>query len=301
MSTVLFATDLSSADRNSFRLACTFAKMWNAKLLIVHAGSAPDEDVGSDVPPRLNPSHKLYEFVPKEMDIDYEYILQSGDPAKLIHEVEQAKDVDLIVLGTHGRKGIERFFAGSVAEKIIRTAQCPVLTLGHHKAARLTEHQLSPMKILVPTDFSPQSHAALAFASLIGQTLKATLTILHVDESGVSSTNESAKAISKKYNELLEQLKRVRPAEPEVEFGHVILNGIAAKLISAYANIRQYDYVVIGTHGRRGIGRALLGSVAEDVVRNANCPVICVKLNDKRPPIFPKQKAKRVFSAIQNH
>lgn len=299
MSTILFATDLSAADRDSFHLACTFAKAWNAKLLIVHADNSPGKGGPATVPPRLDPNHKLYELFPKDVDIDYDYVLQSGDPAKLIHEVEQARGVDLIVLGTHGRKGMERLFAGSVAEGIIRTAKCPVLTLGKHIDSHLSEKRPGPPRILVPTDFSPQSHAALAFASSIGQLLKASITILHVDESAVTSTARSTQENPKKTdprNNLLEQLKRVQPTETGIDFGHAMLAGQASKLISEYANKRRYDYVVVGTHGRRGIGRALLGSVAEDVVRNAKCPVFCVKLNNRRPPKFNLEKARRLAS-----
>jgi nucleotide-binding universal stress UspA family protein len=299
MPTIVFATDLSAADRDSLQLACIFAKAWKAKLLILHADNSQKTSPQADLPPRLDPKHKLHELFPSDVDIDYDYVLQSGEPAKLIRDVEQARDVDLIVLGTHGRKGMERLFAGSVAEGIIRSAKCPVLTVRHHKRSRLFEYHAGSPRILVPTDFSPQSHAALAFASSIRPILKANITVLHVDESPVMSTARSPKENSKtmeQHANLLEQLKRVQSTDPGIGFDHVILRGRASELISQYANKQRFDFVVVGTHGRRGIRRALLGSVAEDVVRNADCPVICVKLNNKQTPKLGTKKRRRASS-----
>jgi nucleotide-binding universal stress UspA family protein len=281
-------------------LACTLADALNAKLLIVHAGRS--NEVRPNPSSRFDANVELSRFMPKDVEVDYDYLVQAGDPATVIRNVESSRHVDLIVLGTHGRKGMERLFAGSVAEKVIRAATCPVVTLRQRKLVHLPASDGRAMRILVPTDFSAQSHPAIAFASSIAGPLNAKLTILHVvDEATVqdrAAASRSAKPADRT-PEPLEQLKHVTPAQSKVEFEHLVLRGDPSKRIAEFADERRYDFVVVGTHGRSGLGRALIGSVAEQIVRNCRSPVICVKLNNKRPPTFEPRTTRKPRSAAK--
>ena len=289
---ILFATDFTAADRGAFRHSCNFARAWKAKLLIVHvntstASEASEETEASE--PASIVSSKGIQIHPIDADINHEHITRSGDPVDIILEIGKEHDVDLIVLGTHGRKGVKRMFQGSVAESVIRSANCPVLTLRQSDSDEATPPSKNKPKILVPIDFSVYSYAALDFASSIALALDAAITILHVDDSDDSSPTSSSdetKPMSEQRKTLWEQLKQFKPRESEIRFGHKILGSPATKQIAQYARDNQYDYIVLGTHGRSGIGRALMGSVTEQVVRNADCPVVTVKPSNKRSPTY---------------
>ena len=203
----------------------------------------------------------------------------------------------MIVLGTHGRKGVKRLFAGSVAESVIRSASCPVMTLRQSQPSAET-HNLhrgskNKPKILVPTDFSLHSYVALDFASTIAAAIGGAITILHVDDSTDDSTEKVREGISEwsEHRKLLwDQLNKIEPRVNGIEFAHKLLNSPASTHITEFANEHHYDYIVLGTHGRSGVGRALMGSVTEHVVRNVDCPVITVKPSDKLNPDLHKSK-----------
>lgn len=286
---ILFATGFTAADREAFRQSCFFARTWNAKLLIVHVNH-PNKKSSKELADtaKKNVDNKL-DVLPIDMNIRHEHITRSGDPVDVILAIEKEKDVDLIVLGTHGRKGVKRMFQGSVAESIIRSAHCPVLTLRAIAPEHRNQAHAGNTKILVPIDFSVYSYAALDFASSIAAAMDAGITILHVDDSTAPPTKQlpdGSVQLNEHRKKLWEQIKKFEPREKGVRFGHKILSNPATKQITQYAQEHQYDYIVLGTHGRTGIGRALMGSVTEQVVRNAECPVITVKPSNKRSPAY---------------
>lgn len=290
--TILFATDLAAAEQCSFQQACMFALAWKAKLLIVHIDDLHHCILEQDDSALPDLEQRLHSIFPDNLAIEYEYLLKRGDPAQLIAAIARDRNVELIVVGTHGRKGVNRMFGGSVAESIIRSAECPVLTLRQQNHVPPTERQAKPARFLVPIDFSVYSYAALDFASSIAGPLNGVITILHVDEIDEHVTNETEKSgeipnTNEPHRlEIWEQLQAYRPPDAGVRFEHQLICGSAVKRIANFANLNDFDYVVLGTHGRSGVRRALLGSVAEQVVRNADCPVITVKPSNKRLPVF---------------
>ncbi len=286
--TILYATDLSPQSLESFQLACRIATAWKAKLLIAHVEEPPPQTEFSGYLNEYDLGRELRKIVPYNVQVDYEHILRQGDPADVIRELEKEYNVDLIVLGTHGRKGLERMVIGSVAEKIMRRANCPVLTYRQTGLERMLSRVDRKAKILVPTDFSVHSYAALDFASSIAAAIFAELTILHVGEP-VKSTAHDPTELSLHRQTLREQLRHVLPNKQAVTCHHKLLIGSPAKEITSFANENHFEIIVLGTHGRRGVGRAFLGSVAEMVARNANCAVITVKPSNKRHSVLNYQ------------
>ncbi len=190
--------------------------------------------------------------------------------------------MDLIVLGTHGRRGLNRVFAGSVAEKIVRKANCAVMTSREFEGER-PSHEMK--RILVPVDFSVYGHAAMDFANQIALSSGAVMTIVYVDDSDTSATQQFPHGRlewSDQQKDLWDQLRQYKPLSDKIEFTHKLFKGDPSQEICSYANEHHYDLIVLGTHGRTGLRRALVGSVAEQVVRHANCPVISVKPTNKR-------------------
>ena len=137
--------------------------------------------------------------------------------------------------------------------------------------------------ILLPVDFSHSSDAALKFASSLAAESGGVLHIVHVGEDspaylagygGFAYTPDLAEKIARENRELLEQVK---PTVPSVKFEQHYLCGDPAQEILTFANSKNVDLIVIGSHGRTGLSRLLLGSIAEAVVRGAACPVLTVK------------------------
>jgi nucleotide-binding universal stress UspA family protein len=139
-------------------------------------------------------------------------------------------------------------------------------------------------KIVFPTDLSKTSTAALGWATVLARDTGATLVIVHVEEPPVAyGGGELYYGMDVGDREKLQQaLMEVRPADPRVKFVHKLLIGNPARAIVQTAKEEQADLIVMGTHGRSGLMRVLMGSVAEMVVREAECPVLTVKQPAKK-------------------
>lgn len=131
---ILFPTDFSHTGDAALAMATSLARDTGAKLLIVHVEESPNVYAGGEFyygipnPPTDELRRMLEEVKPTDGSVMYEHRLLTGDPAATIVRLAEDEGVDMIVLGTHGRTGILRMLMGSVAEAIVRRANCPVLT-----------------------------------------------------------------------------------------------------------------------------------------------------------------------------
>jgi len=141
---------------------------------------------------------------------------------------------------------------------------------------------MNAKKILFPTDFSTASDAGLAHAATLARETGATLLIAHVEEPMPAYVGEMYYGVPLPSNpEVRRMLNAIVPSDPEVRYEHRLLFGNPAEEIVRLANEEHADMIVMGTHGRKGFSRMLMGSVAEAVVRRAECPVFTLK----QPPI----------------
>lgn len=131
-------------------------------------------------------------------------------------------------------------------------------------------------KILYPTDFSPYSNQAYFHAVALAQHHKASLTVVYVYTPGAAPAARGNGQGDRQY--WREQLEQIRPANPSIPVHHVFLEGDPATEIDRYARDAGIDLIVMGTHGRTGVERLLVGSVTEKVMREAPCSVMAVKL-----------------------
>ena len=139
-------------------------------------------------------------------------------------------------------------------------------------------------KILYPTDFSTYSNQAYFHALGLAEAYRASLTVLYVYTPG----SEGAEGTGGDKRYWRNQLEQIRPANASIPVSHVFLEGDAAGEIVRYAADAAVDVIVLGTHGRTGVERLLMGSVAEKVMRDAPCSVLVVKLaKGSRPPERP--------------
>jgi len=131
-------------------------------------------------------------------------------------------------------------------------------------------------KILYPTDFSSYSNQAYFHAVALAEIHGACLTVLYV-YAGVVEAAEAERDEEQDRRYWRSQLEQIRPANPNIPVSHVFLEGDPATEIARYAADANMDLIVMGTHGRTGMAHLLFGSVAEEIVRSAPCPVLTVR------------------------
>jgi nucleotide-binding universal stress UspA family protein len=133
--TILHPTDFSGSAQYAFRLACSLARDHGARLVVLHAapecvpvpGGAGQAEIAAEHQKRLR--RKLEQVTPPDATLRVDHLLECGDPADVICRVSREAGFDLVVMGTHGRTGLHRLLMGSVAEKVVRRAACPVLVV----------------------------------------------------------------------------------------------------------------------------------------------------------------------------
>jgi nucleotide-binding universal stress UspA family protein len=206
---------------------------------------------------------------------------RSDEPADEITSYARVHNIDLIVMGTHGRGRMAHLLLGSVAEKVARTAPCPVLTM--REAAPATGECL---RILVPTDFSECSDAALAYAKRLAARVGGSVRMLHVMEHTTVAAGLGSEFVPEPPEMVAERVAKVKEefahrmivdSRSRLKIASDVVHGPIGATIEAYAGDNHFDVIVMGTHGRRGLAHLLMGSVAESVIRTAPCPVLTVK------------------------
>jgi nucleotide-binding universal stress UspA family protein len=230
---------------------------------------------------RVGAEQQLQEFAKKHSwrGIQPRCNVQDGVATDLILRSAEAEAVNLIVMGTHGLRGLDHLTLGSVTEKVLRKARCPVL------AVRKPAHAVAPPggepdvvqlhRILYCTDFSDNSEQAFAHAVSLAAEYKAELTLLHVLE-GVSDSADIENEIAK----VIESLeKRISPeARKNGTTKAVVLIGKAYQQIIALALESRTDLVIMGVRGRHAADLAVFGSTTYRVVQSGPCPVLVVHI-----------------------
>jgi nucleotide-binding universal stress UspA family protein len=218
-------------------------------------------------------------------------LVRTGKP---FHEITLAageRAADLIVIATHGHSGLKRVWLGSTAERVVRHAPCPVLTV----PTRELRKRIGPpspfrlKRILVPIDFSNFSKDALPYAVLLAAQFGAELTLLHIVQRfpidnllGAELINQTLVPTIKQAEADLERMAAELSKSTGVKSSAVVRDGTPHEAICQTAKSLGADLVVLTTHGYTGLKHVWLGSTAERVVRHAPCPVLAVReLNRK--------------------
>ncbi|MCA8913379.1 MAG: universal stress protein [Planctomycetes bacterium] len=214
--------------------------------------------------------------------------LLSGSPAREIADHAKRHKADLIVIGTHGHGAVARFFLGSVADRVVHESDIPVIITkkpkGKIKHPKAKNKPFS--RILFPTDFSETGAKALKRAIALTEDMDAELFVLHVIDDTLISTHveEERHIILKELRKhALEEMRKHLPKHLMENFETIgaVKRGEPGKAICSYAETHHCDLIVMGTHGRTGIERALIGSVADKVVRRAKSSVYLVRPGKK--------------------
>lgn len=210
--------------------------------------------------------------------VSVEQAVLADIPHKAILKYTSEEDIDLIVMGTHGRTGVERYLLGSVTEKVVRLSDVPVLTV---KAEDDSEVTYPYTDVLVPTDGSQGAEAAIGPAVDIAHTYDARLHALCVVDTMALGVDVRSYAILDALEESAQSAVETIEAQAThasvSEIETAIEHGNPYRGIRSYVQAHDIDLVVMGTHGRSGIERYLLGSVTEKTVRTSPAPVMTVR------------------------
>ena len=268
---LLVPDDRSPCTARAHAHALPLAQRIGAEVHLVHA--VVPVDTPTDIPAELSETPEGLSLVE---------VLAHGDSvAEALVGYAEIRDIDLIVMGTHGRRGLAHLTVGSVAERVVRLAPCPVLTI------HADEGPPAPGAfghLLVPFDFSGHAEVALRHAAALAEAFGARLDLLHaVEPSALPEAYDFGLLWGHNVPDLLAHsrvaLHRIAEAHLDPEHrGDVLVetNTPAAAILDA-AEERRPDLIIMTTHGRTGLKRFALGSVAEKVVQYATCPVLTVK------------------------
>lgn len=287
LSTIVLATDLSDAADAAMRQAVEIAVATEGKLEIFHAvtldGHEPEniEDALDDYLAKLEQevftdlSERMETMMARGLSVKIS-TRRSLAPAQAILDFASEVKADLIVVGTHGRSGIKKFFLGSVAESVVRHAQCPVLTVGTD--ARIAEGKDGLTSILVPVDFTDHSAPAVAAAEAL-LAPGGRLVLQHVVANPVHPSFYAG-GLTRMFQidpdlpgRITEKLRELYggPADYVVEEGSVVTEILQA------AEEKKVQMIVMGTKGLTGLDHVLVGSVTERVIGKADVPVLAIK------------------------
>ena len=284
---ILCPVDFSEFSDRACDYAHSFARHFGAKLFVLHVAEPFVPMDPSSISPSLidqvyaqniaDAEEKVRELAVRQNwnDVEHEVVLERGAVADAILRFVEGNNIDLITMGTHGRRGLDRLVLGSVTERILRTARPPVLavhSLLEGRGAR--EEPVQVHNILACTDFSDNSPRALEYALLLACKYKAGISLLHVIE-----RSDGGKDLEAERCRVLQQLRAVIPhnvqncatVEPAVRAGKTY------EEILGHAAETETDLIVMGVRGRNALDLALFGSTTERVIQLGLWPVLVVR------------------------
>jgi nucleotide-binding universal stress UspA family protein len=285
--TILVPVDFSNHSRAAALRACDLAHSSGACVRLIHALDLPAiaarEGLASHLwdELRLSEQRKMDELLADlaHRDIPISAVVKEQGPVDLIAEAAAYEDVALIVMGTHGYRGFDRMFLGSVAERTILTTKVPVMTVKENEWDAASKIR----RILLATDFSADSQAAVEFTIRWAQILEADVEVIHAIKevlpgptpNGFDGTSSAGAGQRQKALDALRAILS-RLSEAGVSAGADLAHGPPAIEIAKRAKESRANLIVIGRRGVSRLEHALFGSVAASVLKQVRCSVLLV-------------------------
>ena len=288
---ILCPVDRSPSSLQAFGYAIALARWQGARLNLLEVIEAAVPPGGSRVAKDDTVPHETRAALERDLgrvltarrvsDVKVEIFMRKGNVVREILAQAKASRADLVVIGSHGRGGVQRLVLGSVAEKVLRLATCPVLTVRSGvKLARRSRFLFGT--ILCPTDFSAAANRAVVYAKRLAKEADAKLVVMHAAEwpFGDAVTSGTVAELRKSLESsardgLVRLLSRSSPDGPDVQA--VATSGKASAAIVKLAHARSADLIVMGVSGRDATDVALLGSTTHRVIREGTWPVLTVR------------------------
>jgi nucleotide-binding universal stress UspA family protein len=274
---ILFLTDFTEASQTALAYALGLAKHFGAQLYPAHScdpiilAETAAPDVLDEV--EENSRRRLLELA-KDHNITGTPLFARGPVSEAVPGWINDHGIDLIVMGTHGRKGLKHFLMGSVAEAVFRHAICPVLTVGPHVTIR-PYHDFKAEKILFPTDLGPHAEFATQYALSVAQEEKSQVTFMHVVTLEDAFQRDRAPLVAESYKKLETLLPQDARewCQPEL----VVEVGDPIKELLGYASTERPDLIVLGLPAGKKFNGGFHTSVTYNLIAQAPCPVLTVR------------------------
>lgn len=290
---ILCPTDFSMFSRRASEYALALAASYAAELVVLHVCDRsttseiayPSSTAIRDADPAEAALRQLSAVVApaRALGLEGKVELREGRPATEIVTMAEELPADLVVMGTHGCAGFRRCALGSVAETVLRRVHCPVLTV---PGPAPEQPGAEPLRTIVcATDFSPAAAAATRYAASLAKEAGERLILMHVmnPEKGPELIERSTEPAGRLGFETAARLMlhAAVPARKGFSVDEVVIWGQPAPEILKLAGARDAGMIVIGVHGRKLLDLMALGSVTHQVIREASCPVLTVRLPNR--------------------
>jgi nucleotide-binding universal stress UspA family protein len=286
ISRILCPTDFSELSRSALRHAMALARWYESEITLLYVAPAaiaaaevsyvPTPWVSPETREKLRRDLHAFAEPARAEGLPVRVDVAEGNPALEILDTARSEAFDLIVMGTHGRHGLESWVLGSVTETVLRSSSCPVLTVAPRTRPAPTARFGT---ILCPVDFSPTSAVTAHEASLLAAETEARLVLFHVIErvggppSPVPAGFDRKAYRAEAEDNVRRRLRGLRPAGSDVE--EAVAWGWPDREILRVAREQPIGLIVMGAHGGP-MDSTLFGSTAHKVVRRASCPVLVV-------------------------
>jgi len=285
---ILCPVDLSDESKRAFDYALAMGRRFEAEVRVVHVVDMgawiglPVEGIGALAETaRLSLREQLDWWVARNLTggAEVRSDLREGPVVSGILAAATELQADVIVMGTHGRSGFARLALGSVTERVLRKATCPAIVVPAREDAVVRTGQLG--RVVCATDFSEASRQAVAYAKDFAAAGSSPLTLMTVidwpfgDSSGSDPVTRLRESLEQEATDSLAALKGA-PTEHHIDVA--VRRGKAGAQIVNFARDVHAELVVLGVSGRGALDRALLGSTAHQVLRDAPCPVLTVPM-----------------------
>ncbi|EDM44285.1 universal stress protein [unidentified eubacterium SCB49] len=273
MKRILVPTDFSDQAENALRVAVQIANKQSCEIYLLHSMELPSSLIkgvdGNAMPEALFfiklAEKKFAELMQKDFlqGVNVQEALGHGEIYDDIKEAAENKEVDLVVMGSHGASGFKEMFIGSNTEKVVRTSNIPVLVIKNAHSTFKSDN------LVFATDFSEEGRQAFDNAQKFAKKMNAKMHLLYVNTpSGFKTTPQAL--------ELMENFIQGMGAE---NYTLNVYNDISVeKGILGFARDNNADIIGMNTHGRKGISHFFNGSISEDLVNHAQMPVITFKI-----------------------
>jgi len=296
---ILCPVDFSDYSRRALDHAFAIARWYTSTVTVLHVfSSAPVAAVGPG-PVVLEPivltpvdrdqllaDVKAFAEMERAPAITINAVVREGNTAGEILEHAANMKADLLVIGTHGRSGFERLILGSVAEKVLRKASCPVMTVPRRLPDAVPTGPLIYRRILCPVDFSESSLGALQYGISLAEEIDAQLTVLHVVAHEFEYTADVEYKAGMRIGEFLKEREDALQRRLREVIGGVseacrvkslMTRGKPWREMLRVAEEEDSDLIVMGVQGRGAVDLLFFGSTTQHVVREASCPVLTLR------------------------